>query len=979
MAGLRPDCEALNMETQDSTSKLERVICSMAAASIASTAVSITMSHGLIILCFLLYPFNIYFENRKNFHHDRSSNKRQMILALLRKGLGSGYWRQLPRPLVVGFCFYILVFVYKLIHLVKEPQALTYNLGAVWSDAFFVLFALMLWKLASKPQNLRFLYLGLLILVGVMLLTGILAVFKLSDFILSPFRESITTPLLFTWKGIAFHRGSGFIRVPLTYACLLAMLVPFLLGSMFYLLFECRRYFAALFMAFLNCCAFLLLWFNGTRSASVALLLCFPFVLYFLIRNFFVKQKTVEKNPKFSKMNLLAFMFVLIALISGFFYMDRSATLMMPYERNENLRGIIWTQAGQMLLKNPFLGVGPGNYKKSALAQWDTYYKETKKPSVKNLVPVGHAHSDILYFAAIGGIPMALFFLYLIYVSIHFVLQKRNWQGTCLAYGCVCLFIAGLAECYFIDSEVVSLFWILVILADASPRLALLRRAEEAKQRRASILRRFKEGLAVLKLPRIQKSRVLAFTERATLVFLVSAIVSISFSLSLCFTAIILSFFFWLIHKLLAKIDKKQLPVIKDEKTAIDPRRAKILLPRVFLMSIALFGVILISDIYHFLFSSYPSQNSVSKFFSVLMKGDLMLMLFAILVWRTAQEESKLKTIKKGFTILIILLIIFSLASLFSDLPLSSPLLGQLNYSSSNRPQNLLFTLGGIAIYSPQGFMSTRLTCAGMLIAVLPYLIGEGLQSFSQKKNFQAAFYTFFFVLGFCVLWLTGVRSALLGLVGSLLIFLGSLRLRLTLVSFKKITKQNKKILSYVFVGFFLLILGLITLVAHFKLHKDLLRPVLRLSDFGRAFMWSESGEIIKEYPVSGVGSKNYSYVSANWRKEFLEVNPDTWYFMHFIPKGHAHSDILDLWYKHGFFAVFFYLAVFFLVLKYMFYPVLGAKGERRNIFLLCGCVALFLAGFAQCYLMDDEVGLIFWLSLALGLGTGPQRSALSS
>ena len=335
-----------------------------------------------------------------------------------------------------------------------------------------------------------------------------------------------------------------------------------------------------------------------------------------------------------------------------------------------------------------------------------------------------------------------------------------------------------------------------------------------------------------------------------------------------------------------------------------------------------------------------------------------------------AREESKLKTIKKGFTALAFLLVASGLVSIFSDLPLSSLLLGQREYKPSNQPQNLLFTLGGAAIHKPQGFMSTRLTYAGMLILVLPYLMGEALQNFLKKEKLPIAAYALCFLLGLCVLWLTGVRSALLGFIGSLPILFWSLRPKLNSVFLQKITKQKKKILGYTLAGACLLVVVFAVLAVRFKLHSQLIRPVLRTSDFGRAFMWSESGEMIKKDPFLGVGSKNYSHVSARWRKEFLQANPDSWYFMYFIPTRHVHSDILDLWYKHGFLAVFFFLAMLFLILKYMFYPALGRGLEKRNIFLLCGCTAFFLAGFAQCYLMDDEVGLVFWLSLAIGLRT---------
>lgn len=472
----------------------------------------------------------------------------------------------------------------------------------------------------------------------------------------------------------------------------------------------------------------------------------------------------------------------------------------------------------------------------------------------------------------------------------------------------------------------------------------------------------------------LQKTRSSSFLYRARVLFLIVAIVGISLSISVTSVALSLTLFFWLLSKGLSKIGHKKTLILGKERE-LSPREKKAeKIPKAFLLSLALFGVIFIAELYHVLFSPYvtPSLKSVLLVFK---SGDFLLLLFSILVWHLSREESELKIIRKSFMALTFLLIISGVASLFSEIPLSSFFLNEKEYT----PQNALFTLGESIIYSPEGFMSNRLSYAGMLMLVLIYLLGEVLENFSQRKIMRSFFYGLFFLLGFCVLWLTGVRSALLGFSLSLTLLLSvrlwRLRSNLRFPAFVRINKQKKVPVYAFFVGFCLLILTFTALGLHFGIHKDILRPVLRTSNFGRALMWSESGEIIKEHPLLGVGSTNYPYVSLEWRQNFLQSNPDTWYFSLFIPKGHMHSDLLDLWYNYGFLAVFFFLAIFFVILQYIFYPAHSTRLERRNTFLLGGCVALFFGGFAQCYLMDNEVGFIFWLSLALGLRTGPKIS----
>ena len=460
-----------------SANRLERTISCLAAASIASIAISISVSHGFIILCFLLYPFYLYFEHRKKPNRGRSSlGKKAAALTLLKKlrpGL-SLFLKQIPKPLAFGLYFYSFIFFYQLIHALKEGQLLDSSFGALWSDVFLLLFALIVWKLVStgRPQNIRTLYTGLFVFVGFMLFTGALGALGFNEFFFSLLGKSLDKRWLFQWQGLDLYRNSGFMRVLLTYAGLLMLPVPFLLGSMFYLFCKARRYAAACLLLLLNCCTLFLLWLNGTRSVLAALLLSAPIIFYFVVRDFFIGEKARAMRPAFSKLVFFIFMLAAVTLTNTFLRsnQEKAKALGRPYERSVNFRSLIWTQGGQMLWENPVLGVGPGNYRKSALEQWELYYKETQKPSQKNPIPTGHAHSDVLHFAAVGGFPTALFFLFLAYASIRFALEKKSsWQSAYLSYGCICFFIAGLAQCYFLDAEVVFLFWTLTAMAAVSP------------------------------------------------------------------------------------------------------------------------------------------------------------------------------------------------------------------------------------------------------------------------------------------------------------------------------------------------------------------------------------------------------------------------------------------------------------------------------------------------------------------------------
>ena len=131
--------------------------------------------------------------------------------------------------------------------------------------------------------------------------------------------------------------------------------------------------------------------------------------------------------------------------------------------------------------------------------------------------------------------------------------------------------------------------------------------------------------------------------------------------------------------------------------------------------------------------------------------------------------------------------------------------------------------------------------------------------------------------------------------------------------------------------------------------------------------MWSESGNVIQENPILGVGRQNYLKVSSDWRKNFVENNPDTWYFLNFIPKGHVHSDVLDIAYNYGILiAIIFIILLFLITKKSLEIPLTFRKEQATSIFLLTSGISFFIASFAQCYFKDDEVAIVFWTTISL-------------
>ncbi|EMF70038.1 O-antigen ligase [Leptospira interrogans serovar Icterohaemorrhagiae str. Verdun HP] len=126
-------------------------------------------------------------------------------------------------------------------------------------------------------------------------------------------------------------------------------------------------------------------------------------------------------------------------------------------------RAFIWDSTFPLIEKNPFTGVGPGNYNreigKSRIEHSEEYrelyyfYETTQR---------GHAHNDYFHLLAVFGIPSFLLFLLLgTELYRRLITTKLSYEHSLYFFGLSGFFISGLFQCYFQDDEVVILFWIL--------------------------------------------------------------------------------------------------------------------------------------------------------------------------------------------------------------------------------------------------------------------------------------------------------------------------------------------------------------------------------------------------------------------------------------------------------------------------------------------------------------------------------------
>lgn len=434
------------------------------------------------------------------------------------------------------------------------------------------------------------------------------------------------------------------------------------------------------------------------------------------------------------------------------------------------------------------------------------------------------------------------------------------------------------------------------------------------------------------------------------------AVTAIAWSVSVTHVMIFFSFMgFFIISILNFKTNASQfnisgIPAILKKTTKLHP---------FFLSGIAIFSILLLSGLLNnsgknlkWLYSS-----DVSEF------KDVALMIFGIILYSLSKKEKNKNRFIKALEIAAVILIASGIISAFSEFRLSKILTGHgFTASADNRAQYPLFNIYGIQIYRPIGLMNTRLTYAGLLILIVPYLtmkiVEPGKIHYLNRK--------FSVVLAFSaiiLLFINGSRSALIGLFGSLLF------LCLSPHSLKKIKYYTKKYrFNFTLISFFILTFVLFSIILPQTRHiySKVQNRIFRYTDYQRPIIWKGAREIIATQPILGTGPGNFRDLTIAFRNNYIENHPQTMMLVINAPDGHAHNDLLHLTTAGGFAAGIFFLILSASVGAEIFKPVRFNSMQNLSVYLASGMAAFLIAGTAQCYFQDDEVVILFWILAGL-------------
>lgn len=316
--------------------------------------------------------------------------------------------------------------------------------------------------------------------------------------------------------------------------------------------------------------------------------------------------------------------------------------------------------------------------------------------------------------------------------------------------------------------------------------------------------------------------------------------------------------------------------------------------------------------------------------------------------------------------------LIAGMVSVFTPYRLAKFIQLGFTYPEGERLQHFAGGIWDVGTYLPLGLMMTHLTYGGLLGMLAPGVLFYVLVRF-RRENYSLKwgfFLLFLLLFNSFLLFYNQSRSIWVGIL--VLAFLALFYLGVRVVLQRKIT--NKQILKVVVA---ILIVGSGFLYVGNKLYESnwLVRRAIqdsfvkKTTENQRYFILKNSFKLIEKNWLTGVGNNQFEKQHDRASHEMIRKHEWLWYELAITPRGHSHHDFLHFWAVGGVFAGFFFL-MFWSLLWGKFWDVLHDKfslagefrGNMGEVFLGVGVLVIFPAGFFQCYMLDDEVALPFYV-----------------
>ncbi|TGL59623.1 O-antigen ligase family protein [Leptospira sarikeiensis] len=391
------------------------------------------------------------------------------------------------------------------------------------------------------------------------------------------------------------------------------------------------------------------------------------------------------------------------------------------------------------------------------------------------------------------------------------------------------------------------------------------------------------------------------------------------------------------------------------------PKVKPFLLPWAFILGA--YALVFLSSLYHW--GEYA--NFWKTFTRQSEAGDFWLSIIFPIAAVHASEEKNRDLIYRFVWISFLLVLVSGIASVFSEYRLGKFISNGFSPAPGDRRQHPAGPLFGFETYLPIGLMNTHLTYGGLLSFYIPGIFLITLKKLQEKKLKQFVVFLIPLLFSLWVFLLNQSKSAWLGVFAVLLYFLIS-HSRSFQNQFPRVTVFRISILL-----FFVILIGFG--IRYFYQKNWLLQRTLgqlteiQTPENQRYWIYKLSLPLLSETALLGTGGGRFKETSSEVSKSFIQKNEQLWYELYITPNKHAHNDLLEFAIVGGWLSGILWIGFFYL----LFRRVQSSDWKDGN-FPIVGVGFIWVAGFFQCYLLDDEVALPFFALAGILWGQNPKE-----
>jgi O-antigen ligase len=363
-----------------------------------------------------------------------------------------------------------------------------------------------------------------------------------------------------------------------------------------------------------------------------------------------------------------------------------------------------------------------------------------------------------------------------------------------------------------------------------------------------------------------------------------------------------------------------------------------------------------------------------SSLVSILTKSEIsdFWMCFATLpaFYHIRNSEYRIWIIRSIF-VSALLVVLSGFITIFTPFRLASFITAGFQVKDGSRLQHFAGDFWGHYTYLPIGLMNTHLTFGGLCGLFFPGLLAHLSLTFKGRALWKNILLILFILCYSIVLFYNQSRSIWLGVIFTFgLIFI-------KLIS--SFAMDNFRIrLKFIFFAIIILLFIGITSIAIYKKNWLLQRAFQEgfednTTENQRYFIYKNTLSLIEDHWLIGVGPGQFEKKHMQISNTMIAKNEQLWYELSITPRQHAHHDLLHFFAIGGILGLIAFLHFWF----YLFRLFIKNPLTPQTV-LFSGILVIFIAGFFQCYLLDDEVALPFFALIGLFGGSLQKEDARS-